>query len=189
MDPEVEISSSDVWMSQEAAAQALDKTTRYIRELVSNRKLVGRRVPRQGKPDELQVSAASVQDFKNRRQAERQAGSIAAVNEGAAMQRALQELGAKVELAISSSAHRGEVAISTSANHPELAISSSVARDWLTLTEAAQCGLPESYLLQMIESGELPARNVGRRGGGTWRVKRQDVEAITGQAQGGKGGT
>jgi excisionase family DNA binding protein len=52
---------------------------------------------------------------------------------------------------------------------------------WLTLAEAEDyIRLPASYLLYMIECNELPARDVGIRAGGRWRVKRSDLDAIQG---------
>jgi excisionase family DNA binding protein len=52
---------------------------------------------------------------------------------------------------------------------------------WLTLEEAAEYSrLPASVLLRDIERGALPAKNVGVRAGGQWRVKVQDLEALKG---------
>ena len=57
-----------------------------------------------------------------------------------------------------------------------------VIRPWLTLSEAAEyCGLPEMFLLGLIDNGKLPALNVGVRAGGRYRVKRGDLDAIAGE--------
>jgi excisionase family DNA binding protein len=52
--------------------------------------------------------------------------------------------------------------------------------EWLTLAEAAIYlrGLPEAYLLTLIDGKKLPACNVGVRPGGRWRVKRSDLDSI-----------
>jgi len=58
-------------------------------------------------------------------------------------------------------------------------------RLWLTLAEAAEySGLPASHLRSAIGIGELPARDVGPRPGGHWRVRRLDVDAIEGKRAG-----
>jgi excisionase family DNA binding protein len=53
-------------------------------------------------------------------------------------------------------------------------------RPWLTIAEAADyTGLPESFLLHMIEEGDLPALDVGVRPGGKWRVSRRALDGIS----------
>lgn len=55
---------------------------------------------------------------------------------------------------------------------------------WLTLAEAAlYSGLPLAHLKAAVLAGELPARDVGRRKGGRWRVRREDLEAMQGKVQ------
>lgn len=50
---------------------------------------------------------------------------------------------------------------------------------WLTLAESAEyTHLPASYLLKLIETKELSARDVGRRTGGRWRISRRALDAI-----------
>lgn len=50
---------------------------------------------------------------------------------------------------------------------------------FLTLDQAARySGLPASTLKSLIDSGELPARNVGVRKGGQWRISKKALEAI-----------
>ena len=52
---------------------------------------------------------------------------------------------------------------------------------WLTLEEAADfTGLPASHLKQLILDRELPARDVGVREGGRYRVCRAELEALRG---------
>jgi excisionase family DNA binding protein len=54
-------------------------------------------------------------------------------------------------------------------------------RAWLTVAEAAEVsGLPASHLLAAIQSEELPARDVGVRPGGRYRVKRSDLDELAG---------
>lgn len=58
-------------------------------------------------------------------------------------------------------------------------------RPWKNLAEAEEyTGLPASTLRSLIEMGELPARDVGVRAGGRWRVKRADLDALEGVTQG-----
>ncbi len=64
------------------------------------------------------------------------------------------------------------------------ALAPPVLKLWLTLKEAEDhAGLPTSVLEMLIESGELPAFNVGVRKGGRWRVRRSDLDAIAGVTQ------
>ena len=54
---------------------------------------------------------------------------------------------------------------------------------WLTPAEAAgYSGLPESFLIRMIQAKQLPAINVGPRPGGRWRISRRDLDAIRADA-------
>jgi hypothetical protein len=58
---------------------------------------------------------------------------------------------------------------------------------WLTIDQAEVfSGLPAEHIEQSIASGELAARDVGIRRGVRcrWRVKRSDLEAMQGTAQG-----
>jgi excisionase family DNA binding protein len=58
-------------------------------------------------------------------------------------------------------------------------------KPWLSLDEAEEAsGLPASTLRALVEMGELPARDVGVRAGGRWRVKRADLDALQGVTQG-----
>jgi len=60
----------------------------------------------------------------------------------------------------------------------ECAIAGS-ARLWLTLSEAVDySGLPQATLLEFITTGRLPALEVGRRRGGRWRIRRQDLKRL-----------
>jgi excisionase family DNA binding protein len=60
-------------------------------------------------------------------------------------------------------------------------------RPWLTILQASEySGLPASILLRFVESGRLPALDVGVRPGGHWRVRQIDVDAIEGDRR--KGG-
>lgn len=55
-------------------------------------------------------------------------------------------------------------------------------KPWITISQAADyTGLPVSNILKGVESGEIPARDVGPRPGGRWRVKRSDLDALEGQ--------
>lgn len=57
-------------------------------------------------------------------------------------------------------------------------------KPWLSLGEGeAYTGLPASVLLMLIEQGDLPARDVGVRKGGRWRVRKVDLDAIAGVRQ------
>lgn len=50
---------------------------------------------------------------------------------------------------------------------------------WLTLEEAAaHSRLPASYLLELVVTKELPARDVGVRPGGKWRIKQEALDAL-----------
>lgn len=50
---------------------------------------------------------------------------------------------------------------------------------WLTPAEAAQySGLPERFLIGLIQVKQLPALDVGVRPGGRWRIARRDLDAI-----------
>jgi len=67
----------------------------------------------------------------------------------------------------------------------EAVAASPHARAWLTLAEAEDyTGLPEMFLLALIDGGKLPACNVGVRAGGRYRVKRSDLDAIAGDLLG-----
>lgn len=77
-----------------------------------------------------------------------------------------------------------ELSVRNPAEASHISAASPVPRNWLTLDEAAACGLPASYLLSLIESGELPARNVGVRPGGRWRIRRADLEQLEGVRRG-----
>jgi len=55
-------------------------------------------------------------------------------------------------------------------------------KKWLTLEEAEEyIGLPRSELREMILAGKLLALDCGRRKGGSFRVRPQDLEAIRGE--------
>jgi excisionase family DNA binding protein len=79
-------------------------------------------------------------------------------------------------------AERGNGAMTASPYLPMIAAPSAHARAWLTLAEAAEySGLPDSFLLGLIDGGKLPACNVGVRPGSRYRVKRADLDAIAGE--------
>lgn len=50
---------------------------------------------------------------------------------------------------------------------------------WLTLQEAADySGLPAAVLVDFINSGRLPALDIGRRRGGHWRIRKVDLRKL-----------
>jgi len=59
-------------------------------------------------------------------------------------------------------------------------------RLWLTPAEAAEySGLPASYLIELVHSGTLLARDVGVRPGGKYRIRRADLDGLEGKILGG----
>jgi len=55
-------------------------------------------------------------------------------------------------------------------------------RLWLTAAEAAEySGLPASYLIELVQSGLLLARDVGVRPGGKYRIRRVDLDGLAGK--------
>ena len=52
---------------------------------------------------------------------------------------------------------------------------------WLTLADASiYIGLPQSFLLDLVEHGRLPAFDVGVRAGGRYRVSRKSLDELEG---------
>ena len=55
-------------------------------------------------------------------------------------------------------------------------------RPWMTAAEAADySGLPAGFLVRAIETGELAALDVGVRPGGKYRIRRVDLDALSGR--------
>jgi excisionase family DNA binding protein len=55
-------------------------------------------------------------------------------------------------------------------------------RPWMTAAEAADySGLPAGFLVRAIEAGELVALDVGVRPGGRYRIRRTDLDALSGR--------
>jgi excisionase family DNA binding protein len=66
------------------------------------------------------------------------------------------------------------------ATAPQLGAFETVSSDpWLTVEEAAiYARLPAAYLRRRLEDGELPARDVLKGTGHSWRIKRSAIDAL-----------
>jgi excisionase family DNA binding protein len=66
---------------------------------------------------------------------------------------------------------------------PEAAAPPAAPQHWITLAEAADvCGLPAAVLLRLVREERLPAIDCGPRPGGRYRVRRDALGAIGGDA-------
>lgn len=143
------------WLSKPEAAKRLGKTPRRVDQLIAEGKLRGRKVPGDAGRDITEVHAGSIEAFLGRREAVRQTGS------GSLVKR-LEHLAV---------ARREEIETST----PSVSSAPPAAHLFLTLAEAsAYSGRPEGELLELIRSGELPARRVKCRRD-RWRVRPVDL--------------
>lgn len=76
-----------------------------------------------------------------------------------------------------------QLAIVRATAAPEAAPPPAAPKHWLTLAEAAEAsGLPESVLLRLVRETRLPAIDCGPRPGGRYRVRRDALGAIGGDA-------
>ena len=75
----------------------------------------------------------------------------------------------------------GEIAANSGYSAAPPLETAAPACEWLTIAQSAHyTGLPESYLLELVAREELPARDVGIRPGGRWRVSKRRLDALAG---------
>jgi len=150
--------NADLWVSVRDAAEKLNRSERRVQDLAASGRLRSLRDP-DSKNNGLLIHAGDVKRLMQERMQLARAAPTAALVRGFATP-ALAGLPAE----------------------PAAANAADIPKTWLTVAEASACGLNPSYLVDLIESGALPARNAGTPSRKRWRICRADLDALRGES-------